>query len=361
LNSICIQFDRGEYWFSQSQCDDALRLLGLQPDDEKDPNMYNVRMMNYGATPGANDAGWAGWLDRQRIPDAVRRHFDGQMLLQEECRDTLRHIVMTEREELAALQRELRTAIEAPNHDESEDWATILKGKDGALYDRYYRTQTSACHRATKAIRELHEEPLEPAPPDDRDPQGSGRGDAAVAEPSQGEPGSAAAAPEPMRADSSFIHPTPAGPQVPSRQGEPQRDAREERPQPVPELGVQGSEAVAPEDMETAVAVGSVDLAPPPPRPTFLVEAARCLAAQGAAAGPVPAAASEAAADRARLPAAVPQLTTQVIISQDDRTSQSAEAKAPKEIRFDRAGSAPGDGQRPVAGCEARARGPTGG
>jgi hypothetical protein len=95
------------------------------------------------------------------------------MLLPEECRDTLRAIVMNEREELAALERKLRTAIEQPNHDESEDRATILKGKDGALYDRYYRNQTSAYHRATKAIRELHEKPLEPAPPDDPDPQGA--------------------------------------------------------------------------------------------------------------------------------------------------------------------------------------------
>jgi hypothetical protein len=59
-NSICIQFDRGECWFSQSQCDDALRLLGLQPDDEKDPNVYNVRMMNYGATPGRTTQGGLG-------------------------------------------------------------------------------------------------------------------------------------------------------------------------------------------------------------------------------------------------------------------------------------------------------------
>jgi hypothetical protein len=201
-----------------------------------------------------------------------------------------------------------------------------------------------------------------------------------------------------MRPDAAVILPTSADPQVPSRQGEPPGDAPsagqavaverpgswpaggdsshpglcegfrpsmagddpEERPQPLPEPGVPGDAAVAPEDTETAVAVRSADLAPPPPRPTFLVEAARCLAAQATAAGPAPAATSEAAADRARLPEAVPQLTTQVVISQEDRASQSAEAKAPKEIRFDPAGAAPGDGQRPVAGCEARARGPTG-
>jgi hypothetical protein len=101
------------------------------------------------------------------------------MLLPEECRDTLRHIVMNEREELAALQCELRTAIEEPNHDESEDRASILKGTDGALYDRYFRTQTAAYHKATRAIRELHEKPLKPAPPDGPDPQEGASGDPA--------------------------------------------------------------------------------------------------------------------------------------------------------------------------------------
>jgi hypothetical protein len=397
-NSIYIQFDRGECWFSQSQCDDALRLLGLQPDDEKDPNVYNVRMMNYGGTPGANDGGWAWWLDGQRIPDEVLRSLDGQMLLPEECRDTLRNIVMNEREALAAREIKLRTEIEAPNHHEAPERATILKGTDGALYDRYFRTQTAAYHKATKAIRELHEKPLEPAPPDgpDPDPQEGGRGDAAAAEPSQAEPAAAAAAPEPVRPDSSVIPETSAGPPVPSRHAEPARDApgagqaaAAEPPgscpaggdprhpglgdgfqasmagdgpeqQPLPGPGVPGDEAVAPQDRETAVAVHSVDLAPPPPRATFLVEAARHLAAQATAAGPAPAAASEAAAEGARLAHAVPQTMTQAVHLKEDMTSQSAEAKAPKEIRFDPAGAAPGDGQRPGAGCQARVRDPPG-
>jgi hypothetical protein len=62
-NSICRQFDRGELWFSASQCDDALRLLGRQPDEASD-DVYNVRMMNYGASPEACAKGWASWLDR---------------------------------------------------------------------------------------------------------------------------------------------------------------------------------------------------------------------------------------------------------------------------------------------------------
>jgi hypothetical protein len=397
-NSICIQFDRGEHWFSQSQCDDALRLLGLQPDDGKDPNVYNFRMMNYGATPGANEPGWAWWLARERIPDEVLRSLDGQMLLPEECRDTLRNIVTKEREALAALEIKLRSEIEAPNHDEAPERATILKGTDGALYDRYFRTQTAAYHKATKAIRELHEKPLEPAPPDgpDPDPHEGAPGDAAAAEPTREPPVVAAAAPEPTRADSRLIVPTSATGPVAPQQGEPQGDAEHagqaaaaEPPgscpaggdpshpglgdglqssmagdgpeqRPLPEPGVPGGEAVAPQDMQTAVAVPSVDLAPPPPRATLLVEAARHVAAQATVAGPAPTAASEAAAEGARLAHAVPQTMTQVVHLKEDMTSQSAEAKAPKETRFDPGGAVPGDGQRPGAGCQARVRDPPG-
>jgi hypothetical protein len=88
--SICIQFDRGELWFSESQCDDALRLLGYQPEEERDANVYNIRMMNYGASPEACAAGWDFWLDPARIPDAVLRHLDHQMPQPAECRETLR-------------------------------------------------------------------------------------------------------------------------------------------------------------------------------------------------------------------------------------------------------------------------------
>jgi hypothetical protein len=329
-NSICIQFDRGEHWFSQNQCDDALRLLGLQPDDGKDPNVHNFRMMNYGATPGATAEGMAWWLAPERIPDDVLRSLDGMMLLPEECRDTLRNIVTREREALAALEIKLRTQIEAPNHDEAPERATILKGTDGALYDRYFRTQTAAYHKATKAIRELHEKPLEPAPPDgpdpDPDPHEGAPGDAAATEPTRDPPAAAVVAPEPTRAESSHIVPTSTGGAVPARPEEPQwqgdapsagRAAAVERPgscpaggdpshpgfgdgfqtsmagdrpeqRPLPEPRVPGGVAVAPQDMDTAVAVPPVDLAPPPPRPTFLVEAARHLAAQAIAAGPAP-------------------------------------------------------------------------
>jgi hypothetical protein len=185
-------------------------------------------MMNYYATPEATAEGMAWWLDRQRIPDDVLRSLDGMMLLPEECRDSVRNIVTREREALAALEIKLRTKIETPNHDEAPGRATILKGTDGALYDRYFRTQTAAYHKATKAIRELHEKPLEPAPPDgpDPDPHEGAPADPAAAEPTREPPVAAAASPEPMRAESSHIVPTSAaGPAAPA-QGEPQGDAQ---------------------------------------------------------------------------------------------------------------------------------------
>jgi hypothetical protein len=162
-NSICIQFDRGELWFSESQCDDALRLLGHQPEEKRDDNVYSVRMMNYGASPEACAEGWAWWLDRKRIPDAVLRHLDNQMPLPEECRDTLKQIVTGEREALEELEAELRE-IEDADRAEATERALVLKGKKAALWDRYQRMNTSSHHRAERSLKEGLRRPLEPAP-----------------------------------------------------------------------------------------------------------------------------------------------------------------------------------------------------
>jgi hypothetical protein len=162
-NSICRQFDRGELWFSDSQCDDALRLLSHQPEDERDDNVHSLRMMNYGASPEACAEGWAWWLDRKRIPDAVLRHLDNQMPLPEECRDTLKHIVTGEREALEELEAELRE-IEDADRAQATERALILKGKKAALWDRYQRMNTSSHHRAERSLKEGLRKPLEPAP-----------------------------------------------------------------------------------------------------------------------------------------------------------------------------------------------------
>jgi hypothetical protein len=161
-NSICRQFDRGEYWFSESQCDDALRLLGRQPEEASD-DVYDVRMMNYGASPEACAEGWAWWLDRKRIPDALLRHLDNQMLLPEECRDTLMHIVTAERQALEELEAELRE-IEDADRAEATKRALVLKGKKAALWDRFQRMNTSSHHRAERSLKEGPRKPLEPAP-----------------------------------------------------------------------------------------------------------------------------------------------------------------------------------------------------
>jgi hypothetical protein len=161
-NSICVQFDRGECWLSASQCDDALRLLGHQPD-EGDDNVYNVRMMNYGASPEACAEGWAWWLDPARIPDAVLRHLDNQMPLPEECRDTLREIVTGERQALEELEVELRE-IEDADRAQATERALVLKGKKAALFERYSRMNTSQHHRAEKSLKDGLRKPLAPAP-----------------------------------------------------------------------------------------------------------------------------------------------------------------------------------------------------
>jgi hypothetical protein len=172
-NSICIQFDRGEYWLSDSQCDDALRLLSHQPEDERDDNVYSLRMMNYGASPEACAEGWAWWLDRKRIPDAVLRHLDNQMPLPEECRDTLKHIVTSEREALEELEAELRE-IEDADRAQATERALILKGKKAALWDRYQRMNTSSHHRAERSLKEGLRKPLEPAPGEWKDEDTAG-------------------------------------------------------------------------------------------------------------------------------------------------------------------------------------------
>jgi hypothetical protein len=172
-NSICVQFDRGELWFSESQCDDALRLLGDQPEDERDDNVYSVRMMNYGASPEACAEGWGWWLDRARIPDAVVRHLGGQMPLPAECRETLRGMVTRERQELEELEAELRE-IEDADRAQATEQAFVLKGKKAALFERYSRMNTSQHHRAEKALKDGLRKPLAPAPGEwtDRDPAG---------------------------------------------------------------------------------------------------------------------------------------------------------------------------------------------
>jgi hypothetical protein len=142
-------------------------LLGRQPEEASD-DVYSVRMMNYGASPEACAEGWAWWLDRKRIPDAVLRQLDNQMPLPEECRDTLRKIVTGEREALEELEAELRE-IEDADRAEATERALVLKGKKAALWDRYQRMNTSSHHRAERSLKEGLRKPLEPAPGDWKD------------------------------------------------------------------------------------------------------------------------------------------------------------------------------------------------
>jgi hypothetical protein len=123
----------------------------------------SFKVMDYGASPEACAEGWAWWLDRKRLPDAVLRHLDNQMLLPEECRDTLRHIVTAEREALEELEAELRE-IEDADRAQATERALVLKGKKAALFDRYSRMNTSQHHRAEKSLKDGLRKPLEPAP-----------------------------------------------------------------------------------------------------------------------------------------------------------------------------------------------------
>jgi hypothetical protein len=296
-NSICVQFDRGEYWFSPSQCDDALRLLGYKPEEERDDNVYNLRMANYGASPEACPEGWAWWLDRKRIPDAVLRHLDNQMPLPEECRDTLRHIVTAERQDLEELEAELHE-IEDADRAEATERALVLKGKKAALWDCYQRMNTSSHHRAERSLKEGLRQPLEPAPGEwtERDTAG------------------------------------PAGPP-------PDAEASEEAD------GVTAEPAV-PLNQEPGPASQDVDgvtansAAPLDPEPTS--------GAGGTGRPPVVNKKSDPD-ERAVLRAEADTTTSQAITPQEDTTTILANQNAPKEIRPDASGRAQTSGHWQIA------------
>jgi hypothetical protein len=97
-------------------------------------------------------------------------------------------------------------------------------------------------------------------------------------------------------------------------------------------------------------------LAPPPPRPTYLVEAARRLAALAITDHAAP----EPAAERALLCEGAPAAATQVAIPHKEVTTHSAQKNAPKEIPCGRANAAPAGCRSPAADCEAGVAGPPG-
>jgi hypothetical protein len=388
-DSICLQFDRGEHWFSRSQADDALRLLGCDPADEKDDNVYNFRMLNYAASPEATAAGIAWWLDRTRIPDAVLRHLDGMGLVQEECRENLHRWVTKEREELAALECELRTEIEEPALAEAAQRALILKDDKAANYDRYFRMQTSAFHRAEKSLKESLRKPLQPAPgPAPPPPPGDGPRNEGLSEhPPLGRRGWGGGQADAVVRGTTPLYPpfvrgdedavsqatdlddektvplSGDGPDVSRGVAEIAETTFEEPVAATPEamrpdsslmvepsaLPDEADATIVPADTERLATASLLAMAPPPPRASYLVETARRLIAQATTDGPPPSTPSAAPAGCIRGPYEVALREMQVTMGQEDMATDLADENAPKEIRSGTAGP-PGSGPLPAAG-----------
>jgi hypothetical protein len=153
-------------------------------------------------------------------------------------------------------------------------------------------------------------------------PEDVSRGVAEVAETTSEEP--VAAAPEAMRPDSSFMV-------------EPSASQDE------------ADEAIVTADTGELATASLLAMAPPPPRASYLVETARRLIAQAATDGPPPSTPSAAPAGCIRGPYGVALRETQVTMVQEDRTTDSADENAPKEIRFGTT-APPGNGRLPAAG-----------
>jgi hypothetical protein len=355
-------------------------------------------MLNYAASPEATEAGIAWWLER--IPDAVLRHLDGMGLVQEECRENLHRWVTEERNSLAALECELRTEIEEPALAQAAERALVLKGDKAANYDRYFRSQTSAFHRAEKSLKESLRKPLQPgpepappAPPGDG-PEGSG-GVAAAAE-TMPEPAAARSdavargvaedaettleQPEEVSGDVAETMPEPAVGAAEDVSRGVAEGAEKTLEEPVRAVAAlesrrtdsasivepsaaadEDDDAVVPEEADVLDTASLLALAPPPPRATYLVETARRLIAQASGDGSPGSTPSAAPAGRIRGPHEVGIRATQATTEQEDKTTNSASENAPKEIRFDTARPTSSSGPLPLAGRPVGVPDPSGG
>jgi hypothetical protein len=152
--------ERDGCWSAHADCDEALRLLGQEPDPfGTDHDVFWFHFVNLAAHPDPPEGRLAWFLDHQPVHATCGRRLvacdptDREASVRE-----LRALVAGQLEELRGREERLRREIEGPGRAEAGDRALLLMGPEGALWLRYERMHDAMFHRAYKALLAGEEE-----------------------------------------------------------------------------------------------------------------------------------------------------------------------------------------------------------
>jgi hypothetical protein len=152
--------DRNGCWFANSDCEQALRLLGKTPDLFcTDHDVFWFQFVNLSAHPSPPEGRLEWFLDNQRMHGTSGRLLiDCDPTDHEESVKELRAIVESQLQGLRGREERLRLGIEEPGRAEAGDRALLLTGPEGSLWLRYERMHDAAFHRAYKSLLKGEEE-----------------------------------------------------------------------------------------------------------------------------------------------------------------------------------------------------------